>query len=91
MLLRMRFLRFPLHPLGYAMATCYGYLLGAPFLTVWVLKQLFLGLGGVRLYKRLIPAFIGLTLGHYFTAGLLGGGLGWFAEDVFRRFHVDLG
>lgn len=91
MLLRMHFLRFPFHPLGYAMATCYGYLLWAPFLTVWVLKLSLLRLGGVRLYKRLIPAFIGLALGHYFTVGLVGGGLGWFAEDVFRRFHVDLG
>jgi hypothetical protein len=91
MLLRMHFLRFPLHPLGYAMAACYGYLLWAPFLTVWVLKRLILRLGGVRLYRRLIPAFLGLALGHYFTVGLVAGGLGWFAEDVFRRFHVDLG
>jgi hypothetical protein len=91
MLLRMHFLRFPLHPLGYAMAACYGYLLWAPFLMVWVLKRLILRLGGVRLYRRLIPAFLGLALGHYFTVGLVAGGLGWFAEDVFRRFHVDLG
>ena len=76
-------LRFPLHPLGYAMATAYGTQLWGPALLVWLIKAVVLHLGGVRLYQRLVPFFLGLALGHFFTMGVgwafLGG---WYPEQA---------
>lgn len=72
---RVFFLRFPFHPLGYIMASVIGSQLWWAFLVAWVLKSTLLRLGGVRLYQRLIPAFLGLALGHFFTAGILWGSL----------------
>ncbi len=83
-LARMRFLRFPLHPLGYAMAGAFSSQIWGGFFTIWLLKGAILRFGGVRLYKRLTPAFIGLALGHFFTMGIawaaIGGRFGVAAE-----------
>ncbi len=83
-LLRMRYLRFPLHPLGYAMAAAYSGQIWGGFFAIWLLKGAILRFGGVRTYKRLTPAFIGLALGHFFTMGIawaaIGGRYGMAAE-----------
>jgi hypothetical protein len=70
-LLRAHFLRFPLHPLGYVLGVAYSYAYWGPFLTAWAAKALIFRLGGVRLYRRLQPAFIGLILGQVFTLSLV--------------------
>ncbi len=60
-------LRYPwlwLHPLGY----CAGpglIWVWCPFLIAWVLKSTIVRYGGQRLYRRLIPLFLGLILGDY--------------------------
>ncbi len=77
-LLRSLFLRFPLHPLGYAMTTSYGSPIFGPFLMVWVVKTIVLRVGGMRLYRQLIPFFVGLVLGHFFTIGMVWGWLNLF-------------
>ncbi len=83
-LIRTRYLRFPLHPLGYAMAAAYSSQIWGGFLAVWLIKGAILRFGGVRTYKRLTPAFIGLALGHFFTMGIawaiIGGRYGVAAE-----------
>jgi len=89
-LVRTRFLRFPLHPLGFAMVTAWS-TIWAPFLVVWVIKSLVLRLGGMRLYRTLIPGFIGLALGHYFTAGVLWGLLGSYGGPAVHGFGVPFG
>ncbi len=38
----------------------------------WVLKSLALRYGGIKVYHRLVPLFIGLILGDFVTAGLWG-------------------
>ena len=78
--LRATFLRFPLHPLGYFVALAYGPSthLWFPFLLVWVFKGLVLKVGGIGTYRRLIPAFIGLSLGHFVF-----GGVGWPVISLF--------
>lgn len=82
--LRTRFLRFPLHPLGYAMAAAYSGQIWGGFFAIWLLKGAILRFGGVRTYRRLTPAFIGLALGHFFTMGIawaaIGGRYGVAAE-----------
>lgn len=75
-LLRTRFLRFPLHPLGYAMAAAYSGQIWGGFFPIWLLKGAILRFGGVRTYKRLTPAFIGLAPGHFFTMGIAWAAIG---------------
>ena len=75
-LLRTRYLRFPLHPLGYAMAAAYSPQIWGGFLAVWLVKGAILRFGGVRTYKRLTPMFIGLALGHFFTMGIAWAAIG---------------
>lgn len=91
MLLRWKFLRFPLHPLGYGIATNYGYVLWGPLLTAWLIKLIILRLGGVRLYRQLAPLFLGIAFGHFFTLGIGWGIAAMFYEEQARLYHVDIG
>ena len=90
-LLRFFFLRFPLHPLGYLIATAYWNqcpVWGDLFL-VWLIKSLVLRLGGVRLYRQLIPCFVGLALGQFFWGGLVWGNINPFIPiEVARRYWL---
>jgi hypothetical protein len=89
--LRTMLLRFPLHPLGYAMATAYGTRIWGPFFLVWLFKSLILRTGGAKLYRRYVPMFVGLALGHYFTTGIVWGFVGLFFQDTARRYSVGFG
>ncbi len=90
-IMRMLFLRFPLHPLAFGMATSYGSLVWGTFFIVWLIKSVVFKLGGMSAYRRLIPGFLGLALGHYFTAGMLWGLIGTFGGEAFRRYYVFFG
>jgi hypothetical protein len=83
-------LRFPLHPLGFAMVTSYGEPLWGPFLLVWSVKSLVLRVGGMRAYRRGIPFFLGIVLGHFFVAGLVWGWLS-IVNEMYRRYVVHFG
>ena len=62
--LRLRFLGFPLHPIGYAISSSWAiHLIWMPLLIAWVLKSLTMRYGGLRLYRLLLPFFLGLILG----------------------------
>jgi hypothetical protein len=87
-LLRSAWLGSPLHPLGFAMAASYGFHLWAPFFAVWVCKLLILKAGGMKLYRRLIPFFLGIVLGHYMVTGILWGILSLFAPALTHQFVV---
>jgi len=89
--LRSVFLRFPLHPLGFAMVTAYGGPLWGPFFIVWVIKSLILRIGGMGMYRRMIPFFLGIVIGHFFTAGLVWGWLSAIYEEMGRRYVVHFG
>jgi len=88
--LRSLFLRFPLHPLGLAMVAAYGGPIWGPFFLVWVIKSIVLRLGGMGLYRRLIPFFLGIVVGHFFTAGLVWGWLS-IINEMYRRYCVHFG
>ena len=68
--LRQRFPWWPLHPIGYPIATTYPISSYAWFalLLAWALKGLTLRYGGVRTYRLLLPFFLGLILGEFSTA-----------------------
>lgn len=56
----------PLHPVGYAMAgTQTMRSIWMPFFLAWLIKSLVLRIGGMRLYRRAIPFFLGLILGDF--------------------------
>jgi hypothetical protein len=75
---RSKWLRFPLHPLGYliwCVAPAHAalvqhdnvrgiHLLWAPMFIAWLIKRTVIRYGGMRLYRRLLPIFLGLVLGQ---------------------------
>ncbi|HET6385623.1 MAG TPA: DUF6785 family protein [Armatimonadota bacterium] len=89
--LRRSFVGFPLHPLGYAVATAYGTLVWWSFFVVWVLKSIILKIGGGRLYRRAIPFFLGFALGHFFLAGMIWGLIGAFWREGAHAYAVWFG
>jgi len=69
-MMRWRYLWFPFHPLGYAVSTIWAaysmwFSLGAgAALNFFVVRY-----GGLRLYHRLRPFFVGLILGEFIMIG----------------------
>ena len=80
MIMRMRFLFWPFHPAGYAVAASYS-VRGFWFsiFISWLAKSIILKSGGLKTHRKAIPFFLGIILGE-FTAGsfwsLLGIALG---------------
>ena len=64
--LRTHILAWPLHPIGYALALTPSLdYLWMPFLVAWAIKSMVLRWGGMKLYRQLMPFFLGLILGDY--------------------------
>jgi hypothetical protein len=56
---------WPLHPLGYAIAeTWQSHQLWLMFFVAWAIKSLVIRYGGIMLYKRTVPIFLGLVVGQ---------------------------
>jgi len=71
MLLRMRFLWWTLHPLGYVLARDWGmYNLWSCIFVSWLAKMLILRHGGLKSYRNAIPFFLGMALGDYLLGGI---------------------
>jgi len=66
MFMKLRFLWWPLHPGGYVLVTGTG-MAGLWFVIFlsWAIKATILKMGGVRLYRKTVPFFLGLILGDY--------------------------
>jgi chromate transport protein ChrA len=59
---------FPFHPVGFALAMCYGVEYTWPsFLAMWLFKALLLRYGGLAMFQKFSPWFLGLTLGGLIT------------------------
>lgn len=64
-LMRSRFLWWGLHPIGFATSTMINSnFLGVPFFIAWAVKSIVLKTGGVVLYRRTLPLFLGLMVGY---------------------------
>ncbi len=62
---------WPLHPTGYALALSYAMeYFWLPVFIAWLVKLLVLRYGGVKLYRKTVPFFLGLILGDY-TVGAI--------------------
>ncbi len=73
LIVRNLFLRFPFHPVGFCIALTYGQRFWAPFGIVWLIKELILKLGGVGAFRRAMPGFLGVVIGHFFFTGIVMG------------------
>jgi len=71
MIMKVRFLWWPLHPAGYVL-TASGSLgiLWFPAFISWTIKALVLRFGGAKRFRQIAPFFLGLVLGDY-TLGCL--------------------
>ena len=64
-LLRSRVLWWGLHPIGFATSAMINTnFLALPFFIAWVVKSLTLKIGGVQLYRKSLPLFLGLMVGY---------------------------
>ncbi len=84
--LRTRFLRFPLNPMGLALAGTFGGPIWFPIFLAWLAKSMILRLGGAQSYRGLTPVFLGLAIGHFLIAGGIWGIVGAFNEEVAKRY-----
>ena len=84
MTLRTKFLWWPLHPVGYALANTYTMdKVWVPFTIAWILKAGVLRYGGPKLYQKLLPLFVGLIAGDLFN-----GGFWTLVGCLYSRWHV---
>ncbi|RKY62756.1 MAG: hypothetical protein DRQ02_13445, partial [Candidatus Latescibacterota bacterium] len=71
--MRLRFLWWPLHPLGYPVAGYYHFeKLWFPFFISWLAKRTILRYGGIKAYRRAFPLFMGFVLGEFFMGSIWG-------------------
>ncbi|MFP3905381.1 MAG: DUF6784 domain-containing protein, partial [Armatimonadota bacterium] len=87
-LARRFFMRFPLHPIGFLIAVTEGYNAWGMLLLVGIIKSAILRIGGMRLYRRLVPLFIGIVVGHFFAAGFVWSLLASFGGEGFNEYPV---
>jgi hypothetical protein len=79
--LRTRLLWFPLHPLGYALSGCWTMMVfWFPCFVAWLFKIVILRYGGMKLYARLRPFFLGMVLGEFTLA------IFWTLPALFDRY-----
>jgi hypothetical protein len=70
MVMRIRFLWWPLHPAGYAVSSTYGMRdYWSMFLLVWLIKRILLKYGGLKLHRQATPIFFGMILGEFAVGG----------------------
>ena len=68
---RAQWVGFPLHPLAYAVHGAWSMnVFWFSALIAWAVKGFILRSGGMKLYRRLMPLFLGLTLGSFAMACL---------------------
>ncbi len=82
-LLRMNFIAFPLHPVGYVLCNTFSMSsFFIPFLIAWIAKVSVQRVGGSKGYQKALPFFLGLVLGDILTQA------GW---TIFGSiFHVPI-
>jgi hypothetical protein len=70
MVLRFRFVWFPFHPIGYAIAADWTTgLIWLPLLIGWAAKALIMRYLGPKIYRQALPLALGLILGEFAVGG----------------------
>lgn len=92
--LRLRWVGFPLHPLGFLLGTAYGDSANNWFalLVAWLCKACILKIGGMNYYRQGMPFFLGIAVGHYFMAGIFWPLLSSMIDkDLSQAYHIYFG
>jgi hypothetical protein len=86
---RHHFLWFPLHPGGFVMAQS-GALewMWVPIVIAGLVKAAILKAGGLRLYEKAVPFFIGLIVGDYAICGVMAFASWLFHIPLYKPFPV---
>lgn len=67
--MRIAFYWWPLHPLGYALAPSWTlFNFWFPCLVAWICKSVILRYGGMQLYSKARPLFLGFIIGEFLAA-----------------------
>jgi len=79
-----RFIWWPIHPIAFPVSAIWTthHLMPSIFLA-WLVKTVVLRYGGVTLYRRTRPFFLGLILGHYVAGGV------WIVIDGFTGMTAN--
>jgi len=73
---------WPFHPVGYLMGASWPMInFWFSIFVGWLIKSAVLHYGGARIYRRFMPAALGLIFGEFFAGGL------WVAVDFFTRMR----
>lgn len=63
--LRIRFVGFPFHPIGFAISGGWSMnYVWLPLFIAWIIKATILRFGGLKMYKKALPFFFGIILGE---------------------------
>lgn len=66
MFLRRQFIWFPFHPTGYALGLSAGMVwVWSAICVGWIIKAVLLKFGGLRIYRKAAPFFVGVILGDF--------------------------
>lgn len=86
----LRVMWWPFHPVGFVLAQMRGFdYLWLPMGIAAVAKTITLRAGGLKMYKRAMPFFLGLVLGDYIISGILTL-LRWLlATPMYKTFPID--
>jgi hypothetical protein len=87
MAMKSRFIWWPFHPAGYALANSYALEYWWMTLLIgWLIKTIIVRYGGIKGYRRALPFFLGLILGDYVAASMWSI-VGWaLGMSVYRVF-----
>jgi len=70
LLMRMRFIWWRLHPVGYAISTWWAInQIWFPIFIAFVIKSLIFKYAGLKAYQKAVPFFLGLILGEFVVGG----------------------
>lgn len=68
--MRMQHIWWPFHPVGYCMSNTFtSYNIWMPFFIAWLAKVAITQAGGMKLYRRAMPFFLGLIAGDFLGGG----------------------
>ena len=71
-IMRMQFMWWPFHPLGFAISSNWEMnLVWMPLLVAWLLKTAITKYGGHKTYSKAVPLFLGLILGQFVVGSIL--------------------
>lgn len=84
-MIRIRFVGFPLHPVGYGISSTWSMgTVWLPLAVAWAIKRTIVSRGGLRGYRAALPFFLGVLFGD-FVSGAIANLIGVAGE--FKPYH----